>query len=518
MKKLIALLFCFSLILSVFSGCKSKGEKVPDETTEVSAEAETETTQPAQKTENRKISLSYNSKHPFNPFKTKSTTNKNIATLLYDSLFHLDPAYNAEPLLAETYSLDKKTLTVVLNDELYFSDGSPLTVNDVLASFKAAKASPIYSARLKNFTSAAVGQDANSIRFALKKENIYAVNCLDFPVAKSGTLEKGIPVGSGRYTLKKAGGSYLLTANIQNTRSEELEQTKIYLSPADAESGELYQLQIGDISFMYDDMSQKSQRKQISAGTAEIPMNTLVYLGFNNSGELFSEPKLKSAVKAAIDYGTVCASAYNSLLKPCATVFNPDWSAVSAFSSRTPERQAALADQLLEECGYIYAYENNKFRSKNFDFIEMTILVNSESSLKQKAAKLIANELKLVGIDAEVEAEEFDEYKDRLKEGDFDLYIGEIKLTPDMDLSPFFTENGGANYTIDPTSTVSKAYSDFAAGKIDISTFDKVFDEYKPFIPLGYRYGIAYYSRELKYEGAVSENDIFANIYSWSFS
>ncbi len=518
MKKLLALLFCFSLVLSLFSGCKNKSENESGETTDVSAQAVTETETQTKKTENRKISLSYNAKQSLNPFKTESTANKNIATLLYDSLFILDSSYNAVPLLAGSYRLEKKILTVTLNDGLYFSDGSPLTVDDVIASFQAAKDSPVYSSRLKNFTSAAVGQDADSIRFALRQENIYAVNCLDFPVAKSGTLEKGVPTGSGRYTLKKADGEYVLSVNSQNTRNEELEQARIYLSPADAESGELYQLQIGDISFLYDDMSGKSQRKQISAGTAEIPMNTVVFLGFNNSTELFSDIRLKNAVEAAVDFATVCSSAYNSLLKPCATVFNPDWSAVSAYSAQTPKRQTVLAEQLLEECGYIYAYENNEYRSKNFDFIEMAVLVNSESEEKRKAAKLIADELKEVGIDAEVEAVEFDEYKEKLREGDFDLYVGEIKLTSDMNLSPFFSENGEAGYTVDPTSTAAKAYADFAAGKIDVSTFDKVFDEYKPFIPIGYRYGVAYYSRELKYEGTVSENDIFANIYSWSFS
>lgn len=517
MKKLLALLICLSLILSVFSGCK-RNEETPDEPTAVSAQDETETTAEAAKTETRKISLSYNAKQSFNPFETESTTNKNIATLVYDSLFVLDSSYNAVPVLAKSYSLEKKILTVTLNDGLYFSDGSPLTVNDVIASFKAAKNSPVYSSRLNIFTSAAVGQDADSIRFALKQENIYAVNCLDFPVAKSGTLTKNFPTGSGRYMFKKADGEYYLSVNSQNTRNEEPEQARIYLSPANAESGELYQLQIGDISFMYDDMSEKSQRKQISAGTVEIPMNTIVFLGFNNNADYFSDMRLKNAVEAAVDLSAVCSTAYNSLLKPCATVFNPDWSAVSAYSAQTPKRQTVLAEQLLEECGYIYAYENNEYRSKNFDFIEITVLVNSESEEKRKAAKLIAGELKEVGIDATVEAVEFDEYKERLREGDFDLYIGEIKLTSDMNLSPFFSENGEASYTVDSGSTVAKAYTDFAAGKIDVSTFDKVFDEYKPFIPIGYRYGIAYYSRELKFEGTVSENDIFSNIYSWSFS
>lgn len=518
MKRIIALLICFSLILAVFSGCKTQSGQADGETTDTSFEAETDSAQQTKKPVDRKISLSYNAKQSFNPFQTESTTNKNISTLVYDSLFRLDSGYNAVPLLAKSYSLEKKKLTVILNGNLYFSDGSPLTVNDVLASFKAAKSSPVYSSRLKNIKAASVGTEANSIVFTLNNESIYAVNCLDFPIAKSGTTAKGRPVGSGRYTLKKTDGGYILSANAQNTRHEEPEQEKIYLSPADAEISELYQLQIGDISFMYDDMSQKSQRKQISAGTAEIPMNTMVFLGFNNNGELFSDTRLKKAVEAAIDLSTICSSAYGSLLKPCVTVFNPDWSTVSAFSAQTPKKQPALSEQLLEECGYIFAYENNVYRSKNFVFLEMTVLVNSENEEKTKAAKLIADGLRQVGIDAEVEAVEFEEYKKRLREGDFDLYVGEIKLTADMDLSPFFSENGEAGYTIDSDSTVSKAYYDFAAGKIDVSTFDKVFDEYKPFIPVGYRYGIAYYSRELRYEGTVSENDIFANIYSWSFS
>ena len=57
---------------------------------------------------------------------------------------------------------------------------------------------------------------------------------------------------------------------------------------------------------------------------------------------------------------------------------------------------------------------------------------------------------------------------------------------------------------------------DFSAGKIDISTFIKVFTIEKPFIPLLFREGMAYYSRELTYEDTVNEYELFENIYSWS--
>lgn len=515
MKKMISLACCLCLILSVFTCCKKQESGTPEPTVAETSQQQTETTKENRNRE-REISLSYNAKQPFNPYKTKSTTNKNIATLLYDSLFRLDRAYNAVALLASTYTVNGKTLTVTLGTELFFSDGSPVTVNDVIASFRAAKKSPVYSSRLRNFVSAA-STDGQSVSFALKRSSVYAVNCLDFPVAKAETVNAGIPTGSGRYTLKKAKGAYYLTANENNTRHEELEQETIALYPADAQSGELYQLQIGDISFMYDDMSVKSEKKKISAGTVSIPLNILVFLGFNNTG-MFADANLKKAVEAAVDVSLICSTAYNSLAEPVSGVLNPEWSVMSAVTPVQPGQQTALAEELLEKSGYVYAYQNNRYRSKNFDFIEMTVLVNKESEEKVKAAKLVASFLKNVGIDARVDALAFEDYKKRLSDGDYDLYLGEIKLTPDMDLSVFFSADGQAAYSVDSGSTAAKAYYDFAAGKIDASTFCKVFDEDKPILPIGYRSGVAYYSRELKYEGTVSENDIFANIYSWSFS
>ena len=103
-------------------------------------------------------------------------------------------------------------------------------------------------------------------------------------------------------------------------------------------------------------------------------------------------------------------------------------------------------------------------------------------------------------------------------EENYDLYIGEVKLTPDMSLIPFFSETGNLNYGIDTESSTAKAYYDFISGKIDISTFIQVFSLDMPFIPLLFRDGIAYYSRELTYEDNINEYEPFRNIYSWSIA
>jgi peptide/nickel transport system substrate-binding protein len=144
------------------------------------------------------------------------------------------------------------------------------------------------------------------------------------------------------------------------------------------------------------------------------------------------------------------------------------------------------------------------------------MLVNSESKPKKKIADMTAKWLKDMGIKVSINSLEYNEYISALRNGDYDLYIGEVKLSPNMSLDPFFSENGSASYGINTESSTAKAYKDFRSGKADISTFIQVFSLEKPFIPLLFREGMAYYSRELTYEDTVNEYELFANIYSWS--
>ncbi|MCM1545148.1 MAG: ABC transporter substrate-binding protein, partial [Ruminococcus sp.] len=356
----------------------------------------------------------------------------------------------------------------------------------------------------------------DGVIFTLNKADIYAVNCLDFPIVRAGTAEDKIPTGSGRYTISKSGDSYQLNINKEYALSEEMALEKIRLFDINETENELYLLQIGDLSFVYDDMSSDKDRSRINANTVPVALNNLVFLGINNQSEVLSDMNVRNAIAAAIDKSIIAGSVYDLLAKPCATPFNPDWSEVSVFGQESFGTNATLAAQLLEKSGYIFAYDHNQFRSKNFEFLELNLIVPKDDSRRVECAKLIEQQLESVGISIKTEKIEYDDYKTRLKSGDFELYIGETKLKPNMDLSVFFSQNGAANFTIDSKSTVANAYSDFISGKIDISTFVQVFNEYKPFLPICYRYGIAYYSREIQYEGNGNENNMFANIYSWS--
>lgn len=504
MKKAICILLCITVAFCIFSACKNDKEELTDETT-----SEPETTQ--QSVSEKEITLGYFENKGFNPYKTDSPLNRNLLTLIYDSLFLVGEGYEVTPLIAESFTKEETKLTVTVKDELYFSDGSLIDASDVVYSFNMAKDNAFYAKRLSNIKSATAS--SSTVIFTLGKEDIFSEACLTFPIIRAGDGGEKTPVGSGRYILKKNNDGYFLKANETTSRKEEMTTDKINLVPVSADEGELYLLQTGDLSYFFDDLSDGEYTK-IGANMVKMPLNNLVFIAFNSSG-VFAEEWLKNAVNMAIDRTGLCDRIYEGMYRKTKSVFNPDWYVASALPESENPYNIKEAEKALEKLGYIYAYSNNAYRSKDFEFLKIRLLVCSDTESKLMLAKDIRKSLESIGINVELQEKEYSEYIESLRKGEFDLYIGEIKLSPNMSLSPFFSENGSASYGIDTKSVTAKAYYDFAKGAIDISTFVQIFDGALPFIPLCYRDGMAYYSRELSYEGTVNEYEPFGNVYSW---
>ena len=508
MKKLICLLACFAIMVGTFSAC---GDRNTDDTT--TTETTTEVAETLKPIPERKVTLGYYKNKSLNPFKTESPTNRNLMTLVYDSLFLPVDGYTVEPLIGLSFTNSEKMLTVTLDSEALFSDGTAITPADVVYSFNLAKESNQYKGRLQNFSSVAAG--VGSVTFTLASPDIFAENCLTFPIVRYGTGDDAIPTGSGRYTIAKKSGSYRLKANEHSTRLEEMATLSIDLVPITSDAGELYLLQTGDLTYFFDDLSDGEYTK-IRANTTRVTLNNMVYLGINSDTKQLKSKKVKEAISYAISKTSLADSAYSGIARQSDIPFNPSWHILTEQTTVFYEQNPMKANDLLDEAGYVYAYAHNQYRSKNFEYIELSLLVNSESAPKAKIAQMIADSLKAIGIKVTLRSVSYEEYLQALRYGDYDLYIGEVKLSPNMSLSAFFSENGSASYGISADSATAKAYKDFTAGKVDISTFIQVFSSEKPFIPLLFREGIAYYSRELTYEDTVNEYELFNNIYSWS--
>lgn len=511
MKKYICLVLALVIIIVGIALSKNSKKDTPaTETEETTSEIASTSAAPVPIEYN--ITIGYYAGKSLNPFKTQSPINRNVSTLLYDPLFICDETYTAEPLIALSADIQSKKLVVEIDTEASFSDGSAITPSDVVYSFRHAKSSPLYSQRLSNFASAHEGE--SSVTFILSKTDIFAVNCLNFPIVKQGTGDSSVPVGSGRYVMKKDKKGHYLQANENSTRGEVMTTKKIRLSKVSASESELYMLQTGDLSYFFEDLS-NSEAIKIGANMIQVPLNNLVYLGFNSENPHLKNKAVIDAIEYSIDKVTIADAAYKGLCSITSSVFNPAWAMIDNKKLTQTEFSTVKAEELLNQNGYVYAYKNNKYRSKNFQFIEFNMIVNSENTAKVKCADIIAKQLRGIGIAVSLHKLPFEEYTQALASGEFDLYLGEVKLGPNMSLHSFFTPESGASWGIDTNSTVARASADLSAGNIDVNTFIQVFNEDKPFIPICYRNAIAYFSREMTFEGTVSEYEPLANIYSW---
>lgn len=76
----------------------------------------------------------------------------------------------------------------------------------------------------------------------------------------------------------------------------------------------------------------------------------------------------------------------------------------------------------------------------------MNLLVNRGDTLRLRAARAIAEMLESCGLKVTVVDLEARDYQDAYRAGMFDLYLGQTKLSANMDLSAFFSPWGVLSY------------------------------------------------------------------------
>ena len=146
MKKLIAL----CLLLTLLCGCNV--DKMEPASNAVATEETEETLSAPVVKERDEFGLSYLPEFGLNPLTCTATVNRALFSLMYESMFVVSNQFRAEPVLCESFRVsdDGMTYRFTLVEGVRFSDGTPLTAEDVKESIKAARQSALYKARLKN--------------------------------------------------------------------------------------------------------------------------------------------------------------------------------------------------------------------------------------------------------------------------------------------------------------------------------------------------------------------------------
>lgn len=420
------------------------------------------------------FSLGYDSAASLHPITGDSQVNQELTGLVYQGLYELDNTFTPQPVLARSASVGEDGLTwaFTLAGDAVFSDGTPLTAAQATASLNAARTSPGYAARLKGITSVTAGEDG-AVYVTLSAPNGNLPALLDIPIVleqgpgPDGTVPPA-PLGTGYYQYEQAGDRLYLQANPYHPSAAALPYAAIPLIPASETGERIAAFDSGEISAVTTDFSSPyALGYSGSYETSDYPTTSLLYVGFRTVDGVCRSPLVRQAFSRAFDRSTLVEVQLAGHGDPAALPVSPLCGEYSEDYAAQLEYDLEAAAQLLAEAGYTLNEEDGLLYSRNTP-VEVTLLVNSDNDVRQAAARQLADALGSLGVTVTVSRLPWSDFTAALAAGEFDLYIGEVRLTGDFDPSVLLT--GELNYGGFESEELALALAQWRAARGDART------------------------------------------------
>ena len=394
------------------------------------------TTPPQTQGQEQALEMVYYPDRSMNPLESRDYTNRALFSLIYQGLFAVDADYNPVPILCQRYTVtgDMRSYTFYIANAS-FSDGTPLTPQDVYDSLDAAMDSPVYGGRFLHVNRMTLEEDGGiTLRMDTPFENLPML--LDVPILKSGETDAEAPLGTGPYFLEQTNAGARLrrrtnwwcNANLEITASSiPLQAAQSAVQIRDAfEFSSVGLVCANPCSDDYADYRSDYELWDCENGG-------FLFLAANTDGPVFSNSALRSALTYAIDREAIAAEYYRGYARAAALPASP----------QSPFYNAALAGR--------YAYNPQKFSQavEDAELPEDTpvrLLANKEDTLRLRVARRIQQMLQDCGMVVEFRECSQKDYFKALKNGDYDLYLGQTRLSANMDLSTFFSSRGNITY------------------------------------------------------------------------
>ena len=439
MKRILALMLCLCLALSAFSGCAAEDTPyVPTGDALIYDDSDLENLVSDKETEPQEFSLAYYADRSLNPFECKDYTNRTLFSLVYQSLFSVNRDYEPVPILCDRYEIsgDYRTYTIYLVEGATFSDGTAVTGNDVLASYNAAMESSYYGGRFTHISSVSATGDA--IVFTLDTEMESLLLLLDIPIVKASEVNAATPLGSGPYILEKTlTGAQLRRNQSWWCKSPDLvvKAEAIPLVSCDSPTSIRDQFEFSDVGLVCaDPCSDSFADFRCDYELWECENGIFLYLGVNVSySDVFKDnAKLMANLTYAIDRESLAESNYMGFARAVTLPASPS----------SPYYSTGLAAK--------YAYNPVNFVQAVSAIQKpeepVSLLVNRDDTLRLRTARDIADMLTECGLETVTVELNSADYMRYILAGNYDLYLGQTRLSANMDLSEFFRPWGDMSY------------------------------------------------------------------------
>lgn len=379
------------------------------------------------------------------PHVTSNPAASTVFGEIYSTLVYKDLNLAYQGQLAESWeaSADNLELTFTLRGGVTFHDGSELTADSVKFTFERLQEvgtkSPIYE-EINKITGMEVVDPLTitltfsepSATFLNAISNAYGAILSQSAVKAAGDDFGRQPVGSGPYTLQdwQTGSRVALAAfaNYSAAPAYYENQGTAYISEmafqvipetfsqvAALESGEIDAV---DLTATDLPRFENDDRFEIHSSNA----TGITYLGLTMTRPLMSDPAIRQAIAHAVDRDEIVTTLYDGgLAEPIYTALPPSIQGYDeSLAESAPHLDIDRAKALLEEAGWVEG--DDGIRTKDGQRLA-PLLYTTTSTTYSQLATLIQSQLRIIGIDVQINTLEVASLLDFTPRGEHDLLL-----------------------------------------------------------------------------------------------
>ncbi len=386
-----------------------------------------------------------------NPLLALSDADRDMVMLTYAGLMKEDGAGTLIPVLAESYSIseDGRQYTFVLRKDAVFSDGTPVTAEDVLFTIEKAQDPALKSPEYANWSGVAVQVvDTHTVKFTLAKpyapflENttlgiLPAHLWKDVPVEQFpfSTLNTE-PVGAGPFVVNDIGRNasgiikeYELTANKKYVLG------RPYLSRLDF----LFYSDQEDLAEALSDGTVESAYGIPSETSIQAPYSRVFGVFFNpNENAALARIEVRKALSIAIDRNHIVNDILGGYASPLMGPVPPG-SGVPEIPLPVVETRIQEATDILERNGWTYDEEQFAWTNEKANLtLSMTIKTSNVPELKA-VASAVKEDWETLGVPVAIELyEPGDLTQNVIRPRQYDALLFGMVVGRDRDLYAFW--------------------------------------------------------------------------------
>ena len=437
-----------------------------------------------------------------------------VYDLVYESLITIDDDYMPQGQLAQSWEHNSsgKQWTFYLRPGVSFSDGTPLTAQDVVASARfildLANDENIvdhgFYSNLKYFISGISAENESTVvvKTTAKRPYYGLLYAMTFPVVPASMVDSDNPPGTGPYRIGvfQAGNYMQLEANKLWWQTQpQVKYISFYFHDAQNAVMESYEYKRADAVFTRS-IGGAQYKSGISSLAISYRTNQLECLLMNNTApELTKEVRM--AIRYVVDVAAIASKVYSGMVTPCNLPFWPgNWTYNDSLSSYFT-KNIEEARRLIEEAGWGDSDENGVMDKLNSEgkkvnlHLRFYVYEEPENDVRVEAANMIADMLAEVGIEAKVDTLSLSEVQSKLSAGSYDLAL--VSYAMDVCPDPGFMLMSGntGNYARYKSERMTRLFdtlrtrvtqSEYRQTLLEIQS---VFAEDCPFICLFWRNG-----------------------------